>query len=95
LVSFTKYSDDYHFEIPENGHDYALKLSSTVDVREMCVNMLVLGLRNLQSPGILPVKKAFIKFNVKSLVPPDGPSVKNIQTIPTAAGSNPTLNSTM
>ena len=57
--------------------------------------MLVLGLRNLQSAGILPVKKAFIKFNCKSLVPPDGPVVKNIKTTPTAPGSNPTMNVTM
>jgi len=91
LVSFTKCTDEYLFPTPAAD----LKLSSLVDVREMTVNMLILGLRSLASPGILPVKKAFIKFNIKSLVPPDGPSVQNIQTIPTAPGPNPTMNSTM
>lgn len=50
----------------------------------MEVEMLVLGLRNLQSPGLLPVKKAYINFNLKSLMPP-GPvqvSLKNIETSP-------------
>jgi hypothetical protein len=74
LVSFTKCSDEYLF--PTSGDELAL--SALVEVREMTVNMLVLGLRSLASPGILPVKKAFITFNIKSLVPPDGPSVKNI-----------------
>jgi len=73
-VSFTKCSDEYLFPTPASE----LRLSDLVNVREMTVNMLILGLRTLASPGILPVKKAFIKFNIKSLVPPDGPSVKNI-----------------
>jgi len=41
------------------------------------------------------VKKAFVKFNINSLVPPNGPAIKNIQTQPTAPGPNPTLNTTM
>jgi hypothetical protein len=57
--------------------------------------MLILGLRELQSPGILPVKKAFISFNVKSLVPPNSTAIENIKTQPKAPGSNPTLNTTM
>jgi hypothetical protein len=61
----------------------------------MDCNLLILGLRNLQSPGILPVKKAFINFNIKSLVSADGPALKNIQTEPKNPGSNPTLNTTL
>ena len=57
--------------------------------------MLILGLRNLASPGILPVKKAYINFNIKSLVPPGGPSVKNVETQPQSPGSNPTINTTL
>jgi hypothetical protein len=30
----------------------------------------VLGLRNLKSSGILPIKKAFLKLQVKTLLPP-------------------------
>ena len=91
LVSFTKCSDEYNHSQAADE----VRLNDLVEEREFKVNMLILGLRNLQSAGILPVKKAFIKFNVKSLVPPDGPAVKNIQTIPTAPGPNPTMNSTM
>jgi signal transduction histidine kinase len=39
------------------------------------------------------VKKAFIVFNLKSLVPPDdGRAVENIKTQPNAPGANPTIN---
>lgn len=34
------------------------------------VTIMILGLRNLLSPGLLPVKKAFISMNAKSLVSP-------------------------
>lgn len=57
--------------------------------------MNILGLRGLQSPGILPVKKAFVQFNIKSLVPPNSTAVENIRTQPTASGNNPTINTTM
>ena len=57
--------------------------------------MLILGLRELESPGILPVKKAFISFNIKSLVPPNSSAIQNIKTQPKAAGNNPTINTTM
>jgi hypothetical protein len=43
--------------------------------------------------GILPVKKAFIQFNLKSLVPPDcATAIENIKTQPGPAGPNPTIN---
>ena len=49
-------------------------------------------MRGLQSPGILPVKKAFVKFNLKGLVPPTvGTNLANLKTEPSAAGSNPTI----
>jgi hypothetical protein len=57
------------------------------------VSINILGLRDLQSVGILPVKKAFIVFNLKSLVPPDeGATLENLKTAPSAAGANPTIN---
>ena len=31
--------------------------------------IVVLGLRNLVSTGILPINKAFVRFNLKSLLP--------------------------
>ena len=91
MVSFAVSDHDFVYSKPAKAVD----LSATVDFRDFEINMLILGMRSLASPGILPVKKAFVNFNVKSLVPPNGPAVKNIQTEPTAPGPNPTLNTTM
>lgn len=56
-------------------------LSKEVKTDEYSVSCQILGLRNLKSPGILPVKKAFINFNIKSMLPPDlGSAIRNIQT---------------
>ena len=58
--------------------------------------MNILGMRGLQSPGILPVKKAFVNFNLKGLVPPKiGTNLKNLKTDPKAPGANPTINTLM
>jgi hypothetical protein len=67
-----------------------------VEMQEFQLNMNVLGLRTLQSPGILPVKKAFINFNLKSLVPPSmGANLPNLKTEPKAPGPDPTINTLM
>jgi hypothetical protein len=64
-----------------------------VKMNEYGVSLNILGLRGLQSPGMLPVKKAFLVFNIKSMVPPQlGNSLENIKTEPKMAGSDPTLN---
>ena len=61
-------------------------------MREFQVSLNVLGMRGLCSPGILPVKKAFVKFNLKGLVPPTvGTNLANLKTEPSAAGPNPTI----
>jgi hypothetical protein len=47
----------------------------------------------LQSSGILPVKKAYIQFGLKTLVPPiSGAIVDDLSTVPGPFGSDPTLN---
>ena len=61
-------------------------MAKSVETADFDVDMLILGLRDLQSPGILPVKKAFINFNIKSLVPPNGPAVADIKTQPKCPG---------
>jgi len=67
-----------------------------VEMQEFQLNINVLGLRTLQSPGILPVKKAFINFNLKSLVPPSmGAKLPNLKTEPKAHGPDPTINTLM
>jgi len=71
LVSFSVSQIDYNYMHPPRSVD----LASRVEFREMDITMLILGLRHLQSPGILPVKKAFIQFQLKSLVPPNSAAV--------------------
>jgi len=58
--------------------------------------MNILGMRGLQSPGLLPVKKAFVNFNLKGLVPPSiGTNLKNLKTVAKAPGPDPTINTLM
>lgn len=53
-------------------------------------------MRNLQSFGLLPVKKPFIKFNLRSLLPPEqSKAVTNVVTNPTDTGPNPNINTTV
>ena len=44
--------------------------SAVVRFDDFRVELNVLGLRNLESSGLLPVKKAYIDFLLKSMVPP-------------------------
>jgi len=51
-----------------------------------------LGLRNLQSAGLLPVQKASIAFNFKNMVPENSDYViRDIETEPGPSGANPTI----
>lgn len=77
LVSFSIVDDDYNYKVPFKY----LNLKDNIDFEEFIINLNILGLRDLQSVGILPVKKAFIVFNLKSLVPPsEGAAIDNIRT---------------
>ena len=53
-------------------------MDAVVPFEEYKVDINVLGLRSLSSPGLLPVKKAYIRFLLKSLVPPIAAS--NLET---------------
>lgn len=75
---------------PEN-----VDLHSRVTKDEFICDVLVLGMRNLQSAGVLPVKKAFIKFKCKSIVPPTNNAVVDVFTQPVSPGPNPTINTTI
>jgi hypothetical protein len=62
-------------------------------MNEYTVDIHCLGLRGLKSFGILPVRKAFIKFNVRGMLPPHmSLAVKNVKTEPKESGSNPNIN---
>ena len=89
LISFSIVEGDYDFRVEPRY----LHLKDQAGFEEFSIDINILGLRDLQSVGILPVKKAFIVFNLKSLVPPDdGRALDNIRTQPSAAGANPTIN---
>jgi hypothetical protein len=48
-------------------------------IKEFKCEIIVLGLRNLVSTGLLPINKAFVKLNMKSMLPRDQASaVDNI-----------------
>ena len=66
LCCFSIVEDDHSFHRDLN----TVNLHENVAMKEFQVSLNVLGMRGLQSPGILPVKKAFVKFNLKGLVPP-------------------------
>ena len=65
-------------------------------VNEFKCEIMVLGLRNLLSTGLLPIRKAFVKFNLKSLLPADqSKAIDNITTMPKEGGSNPNIRTTL
>lgn len=89
LCSFSIVPDDYRFKIPSEYLD----LTEALDFKEYNIEINCLGLRNLHSVGLLPVKKAYIRFNLRSLLPPDkAKAVENIKTTPIEAGPNPNIN---
>lgn len=92
LVSFAVVEDDYNFKIPIQF----LKLTQEISYKEFNVELNILGLRNLESSGLMQVKKPFIKFNLRSLLPPEKASaVTNIKTQPSGQGNNPNINTVL
>lgn len=54
----------------EDPIDKKNTLYELIERKEYEVDINVLGLRDLESVGIVPVRKPFIKFSVRSLMPP-------------------------
>lgn len=51
-----------------------------------------MGFRDLVSAGMLPVRKAYAKFSVKSLLPSEkAKAVKDIFTVPEEGGTDPNV----
>ena len=96
LVSFVIAKEfDYNWKIPkvEDIRMMGTDDNAIVKFEEFKVEINVLGLRGLASPGLLQVKKAYIKFMLKSLVPPIAQSnVETVETVPGPAGPDPTIN---
>jgi hypothetical protein len=84
--------DDFRYKVPS---EY-LKLAEYLDFKEYNIEINALGLRNLESFGLLPVKKPFVKFNIRSLLPPEkAKAVSNVSTNPIDSGPNPNINTTV
>ena len=67
-----------------------------MDIEEFVVEINVLGLRSLVSTGLLPIRKAYIKFSVKSVLPPaQAKAVSDIFTEPGEGGSDPNIRTTL
>ena len=86
LVSFNVLDPDTVFKKSLSS----INLTPQCDEYDITIN--VLGLRDLQSPGMLPIRKPFIKFMLRSLLPPiKAHAAENIKTQPSATGPNPTI----
>lgn len=48
-----------------------MRLSEYVPVKDYNLEINILGLRNLESFGLMPIKKPVVKFRIKSLLPPE------------------------
>ena len=73
LVSFIVAEANDHVWKKPSEHVEMMGMSTdeaVVRFEDYRVEFNVLGLRNLASPGLLPVKKAYIDFLLKSMVPP-------------------------
>lgn len=92
LLSFSYNDDDFVYK-HNQLEEVPPEMIRTVKTHQFDISMNILGLRGLQSPGLLPVKKAFIMMNLKSMIPPQlGDTLDNIRTEPKMAGADPTLN---
>ena len=67
LCAFAVVDTDFAFETPYNE----LRLSDFVPCKEINIDVNFLGLRELDSIGMFPVKKAYVRFNTKNMLPPD------------------------
>ena len=81
----------------ENNEEVMIPLPMpNLQIRPMNVEINVLGFRDLISSGLLPIKKAYAKFSVKSLLPPaQGKAVSEIFTQPGEGGSDPNVRTTL
>jgi len=105
LCSFSITESDFVFKVPSenlelnNPFEYApgvLYPMPNLMKRTFKCDIMVLGLRNLLSSGLLPIRKAYVKFGVKSLLPPEqSKAIDDIQTLPSDGGPNPNINTTL
>lgn len=69
-----------------------IRLIKSVKTKIYNAQINILGLRQLESFGLLPIRKPYIKFNIKSMLPPEKAiAVSDIITDP-SVGQNPNFN---
>ena len=89
MCSFDICEADTEFDIPVKSYH----LEHFVKKNQIVFEIQVLGLRGLQSVGILPVKKATMQFGFQQLLPAGTEVIApNVHTDPGPAGANPTMN---
>jgi len=64
------------FLITPVNHDHNLRadqmfIDKLVNKKNYTIDLNILGMRNLESFGLFPVKKPIVKFLVRSLLPPE------------------------
>ena len=70
-----------------------VKLSATIQTKELNIDIHALGLRDLESFGIMPIKKPFLRFRPRSLLPPERAfAVTNVDTEPKEPGADANIN---
>lgn len=67
LCSFIIAPDDQVFKLSADS----VKLQTHIPMKEYDIDIHVFGLRNLQSFGLMPIRKPFLKFDIKSLLAPE------------------------
>ncbi len=87
-------TDDYQDAIPVEA--VPKRMDNMVDKLDYDVYINCLGLRELESIGLIPIQKAFVSFMVKSLTDPKlAGTLQNIKTTPGQPGPSPNINSTI
>lgn len=80
LVSFSVYNHEDYKSTPPKPEDKnkealipekSVNLKQKIKTKEMNIEINLLGLRGLKSSGLLPIKKAFVKMSVRSMLPPE------------------------
>lgn len=67
-----------------------------LQIEEYDIEINVLGFRNLLSTGLLPIRKAFAKFSLKSILPPtEAKAVQDVYSLPDESGSDPNVRTTL
>lgn len=69
-----------------------VRMDKVIKRKDFTTKINILGLRELASIGLIPVRKPFIKFNLKSMLPREDASAVINQVTEYGNGANPNFN---